>query len=263
MDLARAELCRSWGSASYLSEWITTGPGTFNHKYIHQLHILRSENSICVSLAPLVGHYSLWVSLLLISPKANCLKLPKMHLSVGIIAVACLGTAQAASYLSANQPCGNNKECETNCGKATYHIAVSDNSTYFACTFDGNSLYAYGACASSEGTEEDFSQSQLNAVCEAAAGQNCRQACVFPQANREDFSRACKEIRGNPRTWENFSYDAALSKCKKKAWGYEHSCRPPSSKPAMMFLHESNRQIEDVGKDLEHSNLIRKISVER
>ncbi|KAF4772496.1 hypothetical protein PENNAL_c0206G05501 [Penicillium nalgiovense] len=140
-----------------------------------------------------------------------------MRLSLGFITAALLSTTQAASYLSANQPCGNNKECETNCGKATYHIAVSDKSTYFACSFDGNALYGFGGCSPSRGSAETFSQSQLNGVCEAAAGQNCRAGtCTFLQANRDDYLHACTGIGGHFEGGENLSYEKAMSKCNKK-----------------------------------------------
>jgi hypothetical protein len=143
-----------------------------------------------------------------------------MRLSLNVITLAFLSTAQAASYLSANQPCGNNKECESNCGKATYHIAVSDNSTYFACTLDGNALYSYGGCevlrtAQTEDQDRGLSKSQLKGACEAAAGQDCRGACVFLQSNRDDYSKACEEIKGRPVLRENLSYDKAMSHCKK------------------------------------------------
>lgn len=140
-----------------------------------------------------------------------------MRLILGFITAALLSTTHAASYLPANQPCGNNKECEANCGKATYHIAVSDNSTYFACTFDGNALYGFGSCVPSRGSEKSFSPSQLKGVCEAAAGQNCRLGtCTFLQANHSDFVQACRDIGGHVEGGENLSYEKAMSLCNKK-----------------------------------------------
>jgi hypothetical protein len=144
-----------------------------------------------------------------------------MRLSLNLITISFLSTAQAARYLPANQPCGNNKECESNCGKATYHIASSGNSTYFACTFDGNALYDFGLCeplrTSEWGKDEKlgFTQSQLKGVCEAAAGKDCRGLCIFLPDNRDDFSNACAEIKGKPQIKENLSYDKAMSHCKK------------------------------------------------
>lgn len=139
-----------------------------------------------------------------------------MRLLLSTFAVAFISVSEAASFLLANQPCGNDKECENQCAKGIFHTAVTGNSTYFACTIDGNSVYTLGACGDPNGNEKSrITQSQKNSVCQAVSGQICGKGagCIFLQSEVDAFTKECHRIWGSSIKHQNLSYKQATSAC--------------------------------------------------
>jgi len=121
--------------------------------------------------------------------------------------------AAEAAVLPANQPCGNNKECESNCENGTYHIASSSNSTYFACTYDGVAKYSIGECLAPKGSLK--SPQNVKAVCESVGGETCKGACAFIQddSNIELYKNGCIKGNGNPHVNSGISYEKVQKLC--------------------------------------------------
>ena len=115
-------------------------------------------------------------------------------------ALALTGSTQA--FLKANEPCGNNKECETNCSGGTYHVVGGVNNTAsFACSLqDSNPKYDVVTCSKG-----------LRGVCQAGGGRYCigtgasnapkgTAICILNSGEESDFDSICKKISGERKT---------------------------------------------------------------
>ncbi|KAJ5362968.1 hypothetical protein N7541_003812 [Penicillium brevicompactum] len=117
-----------------------------------------------------------------------------------------LAFAAGTIALNANQDCGDNKDCASNCEEGRYHIVADGNSTFFGCTTDKVQYYI---------TMDNPHGEQF---CQSVSGKQCSQhTCIVLYEKRREYHKACDALPGGKtgcgKLTDKTSWEDALKRC--------------------------------------------------
>jgi hypothetical protein len=110
-------------------------------------------------------------------------------------------TVGSLAYMKQNELCGDSIECGNKCYQGRFHVALADNSAYFACKLSQPDEYTVGACKSRGHI--------LDSAC--YSGKVCSKGCVLHKDDQDDYGVVCTQSNGSSTNLaENVSYQEAL-----------------------------------------------------
>jgi hypothetical protein len=111
-------------------------------------------------------------------------------------------------YLQQNELCTDNKACEQQCYKGTWHIMTSDGSSYMACRLSDATTYSVVQC----GAFTDH-------ICPDHRGQVCSGGCILAQPYQAGYERDCDNYHSRATIKASgLSYEAAYTDAMCDAW---------------------------------------------